>query len=74
MTYLLSTGSINGMNLYVIDIKVYFYPYLIFYLSHEYFNILKNILFIKKLDVGQLITLNKSVIIWQKSLTIIISV
>lgn len=74
MTYLLSTGSINGMNLYVIDIKVYFYSYLIFYLSYEYFNILKNVSFIKKLDVGQLITLNKSVIIWKKSLAIIILV
>ena len=47
--YLLLTNSINNIDFYIVSIKVHFHFYLVFYLRKEYINILKNVLFIKKL-------------------------
>lgn len=65
--------KIDIMNISVIDIKKYFlyfrdyfiylvYPYFILHFSQKNFNILKDVLYIKKLAVSLLIILNKSVI------------
>lgn len=51
----------------MVGIKVYLY-YLVPYIGQKHFNALKNILYIKKSAVGQVIILNKSVIYWKKSL------
>ena len=50
--YFLPTNSIDGINLYAANIKMYFYLYLVFYLRKKYINVLKNILFIKKLTIS----------------------
>lgn len=76
--YFLSIININKIDIYVVSIKKHFiylkiyfiyliYPYFIFIFSQKYFNILRNILYIKKLTVNLLITINKSVIIKKKS-------
>lgn len=70
--YFLSTSSIDGINFYAVGIKIYFYFYLIFYLEKKYINILKNVLFIEKLAISWEIKLSGSMIIWKKSLLIII--
>lgn len=68
-----SIVNINEIDLYIVDIKLYFiyskiyskyliHSYLISYLNQKYINILKNVFCIKKLAVGQLITLNRRII------------
>lgn len=68
-----SIVNINEIDLCIVDIKLYFiyskiyskyfiHFYLIFYLNQKYINISKNVFCIKKLAVGQLITLNRRII------------
>lgn len=72
--YFLLIVNINGIDLYIVNIKVYFiyakiylkyfiHFYLVFYLSQKHFNASKNVFYIEKLSVGQLITFNKKMII-----------
>lgn len=71
MRFFLPIGNINKIELYMVDIKVHIYSHLVFYFGN--FNILKSVLCIKQLAIGQLIILNKSVIIKKRSLVIITS-
>lgn len=59
--YFLPTDNIDKINIYVVDIEVYFHLFPISHLGH--FNILKSILYIEQLVFSQLIILHKSVII-----------
>lgn len=69
MKWFLLNNSINRINLYTIGIKIYFYFYLIFYLSQKDFSIWKNVIYdIEKLVISQLIIFNKNVIIWKRCL------
>lgn len=61
MRYILPTGGINKIDLYMVSIKIYLYLYLIFHLDH--FNTLRSVLCLKQLAISQLTTLNKDVII-----------
>lgn len=67
MRYFLSTNNINKINLYLASIEIHFYHFA-FHIDKEYFNISKSVLYIKKLVIDEVITLNKSIIIWKKSL------
>ena len=73
MRHFSSIASIKEIDLYKVGIKVYLIcpklhfiylvnPHLVFYLSKRYFNGPRNILYIEKLAVGQLITSNRSMI------------
>lgn len=70
----LSIAIIDKINIYVSNIKMYFiyfevylrylvYPHFVFYFSQKYFNITKNVLYIKKLAICLLIIPNKSIVI-----------
>ena len=65
------------MEKHLICFKIYLlyliYPYFIFHPNQKYFNILKNILHLKKLTISLSIIFHKSIITQKKSLTIIIS-
>lgn len=63
-------ASINKIDKYIANIEIYFYYHLIICINQEYFNILRHVLYIKKLAINQLIILNKSVIIQKRSLII----
>lgn len=66
----LSTGSINGIDLYMAGIKMHFYPPPISYLDQS--NILKSVLYMEKSAIGQQIIPSKSMITRKRSLMIII--
>lgn len=57
--YFLLPDSINGIDLCVADIEVPFHPHLISHLGH--FIVLKSDLYMEKSVIGQVITLNRSV-------------
>lgn len=61
--YFLLIASINGIDLYMVNIEVHFYYYLIIFIGPEYFNAPKDVFYIEKMAVNQLITFNKSGII-----------
>lgn len=44
-------GQIDKIDLYITNMEKYFYFYLVFYFN--YFNTIKNILYIKKLGISQ---------------------
>lgn len=67
MRSFLSTGNINKIDLYMVGIEVYLH-YSTSYINQKHFNILKSASCVEKLIVGQVITLNKSVMIRKKSL------
>ena len=82
MKYFSLIANIDKMDLCKVGIQVYYtrpkiyfthliHPYFVFYLSQGYSNILKNVLYVKKLAVDQLITSNRSVITQKRSLVII---
>ncbi len=52
MRCFLPTTSINRINLYIANIEMHFYYYLIFHISQEHFNKLKSVLFLEKLVIG----------------------
>lgn len=49
--YSLPIGSIDGISLYISNIKVHFH-YFVFYIDPEYFNALRSVLYIEKLAVS----------------------
>lgn len=51
MRYSLSIGKINGIDLYIAGIKMHFY-HLILHINQKHSNILKSVLYIKKLTIG----------------------
>ena len=69
----LSTGIINGIDSCAAGIEMHFYPHLAFYLREEYINVLKSVLSMEKLAVGQQITLSRSVMTRKRSLVTITS-
>lgn len=52
----LLTGSINEMNLCMAGIEIYFHPPSVFYLDQ--FNIIKSVLYMKKMAIDQRIILS----------------
>lgn len=70
MKCFLPTGGIDKMDLCMVGIKVHLYPHLIFYFG--YFNALRNVLYMKSLAISQLTIFIKSVIIYKRSLVIVI--
>lgn len=67
MSYSLLNININKIDLCAIQLKIHFYC-LIHHINLKYFNIYKNILYIKKSVVGQDIIFNKNKITEKKSL------
>lgn len=65
LIYFLLTGSIDGINLCMGSIKMYF-DYFIFHIGHNNFNTLKIVLCMENLAVSQIITFNKRVISHKK--------
>lgn len=51
-------GNIDGIDLYIANIKVHFYPPSVSHLGQ--FNVLKSVLYIEKLAVAQQIILNRN--------------
>lgn len=71
MRYFLSIGNIDKIDLCVASIEVHFH-HLALYIGQKYFNILKSVLRIEKSAIGQVITLNKSVMSQKRSLVTVI--
>lgn len=72
MRCFLLTDNINGMDLCVATIEVYFY-HLISHMGQEYFHIQKSVLYVEKSAVSQVIIPIKSVITRKRSLMTTIS-
>lgn len=67
----LSTSGIERINLYIASINMYFYFPLVSFLDQS--NILKSVLYIEKSTISQQIIFSRRIIIWKKSLIIVIS-
>ena len=63
----LPTGNIDGIDLCVAGIEVHLH-YLAPHIGQEHFNVLTSALYIEKSIVGQVITLNKSVMTQKRGL------
>lgn len=59
----LPTANIDKINLCVANIEMHFHYHFIPYIGQDYFNLLRNVLFIEKSAVGQLIIVNKNMMI-----------
>lgn len=61
--HFLSIANIDKIDLYMAGIEVQIYHYLVSHISKRHLNVLRNILYIQKSAIGQLVILNKSIII-----------
>ena len=66
MRCFLPTGNIDGIDLCVAGIEVHLHHFTS-HIGWEHFNVLRNTLCVEKLVVGQVITLNKNVMIRKRS-------
>lgn len=67
MRYSLPTISIDKIDLCIADIKIQLYYYLILHVGQRYLNRLKDILYLERSAIGQLIIFSKSIMIWKRS-------
>lgn len=61
--YFLLTTNINRIDLCVASIEMHIYYHFVFHIGQKHLNALRSILYLEKSAIGQLITLNNSMMI-----------